>query len=78
MIELKKFIIIVTFFTLAMLAVAIIGRVGVAVFFYFFTHEFDLTWAEIYICLKAGLIGGGIGGSGVWAIHHFKIGQKNR
>ena len=69
--ELRRFFYILFLVTTTIVCVTVVGRVGIAVFFYFLNGDFKLSSKEIYIAVKVGLAGGFIGGIGIFLLSYF-------
>ncbi|WP_294907852.1 hypothetical protein [Tatumella sp. UBA2305] len=70
-IKLRSFFYILFLVTTTIVCVTVIGRVGIAAFFYFLNGDFKLSSKEIYIAVKVGLAGGIVGGGGIFILSYF-------
>lgn len=69
--ELRRFFYILFLLTVTIVCVTMIGRIGIATFFYLLNGDFKLSGKDIVIAVKVGLAGGLVGATGIFLLSFF-------
>ena len=69
--ELKFFLLIMGLHIFAISLCALLIQLVFIAYVFFLTGKLDFNFIRIFVFVKAGAVGGGIAGFGVWLMYHF-------